>query len=440
MTENAVEAARKPAGYLATLRNRAFATIWAGQAVSLFGDALYRMTLIWLVQEITGSALATSMVMMFSLLPVVVFGLFSGALVDMLDRKRIMIWADLLRAGVVMVVPLLLWSGGLEYWHLCAVSLAHGFLSTFFGPALNASIPRIVGREHLLSANALSSLTQQAAGIAGPALGGVLVGLAGTGPAFLIDAASFVVSALAIASVSLPGPRAGEAEIQDLAAGKPGWREMRISIAGGFSFVWKRPLLLSIVTVGIVLNFLGAPSAVLAALHVKIWDGGATAYGTICAALSLGMFCSTLAINGIVARAGRTRTFLVGLLLSCLGTAGFALAGSLPLGTTAYLLVGVSNSMLNIPFLTWLQESVPDHMRGRIFSVLGVSLSVAQPAGLGLAGYAADLFGTRAIFLFSSFVTGIAALVFVRIFARYGGLDATARVDDKEIEMAEYAI
>lgn len=187
-----------------SLRHRPFALLWGGQAISSLGDSLYRVALAWWVLEKTGSATAMGAVLVFSITPMVVFLLLGGVAVDRLPRLRLMLGSDLLRALVTGSVAALAFAGRLEIWHVYLASAVFGTVDAVFQPAYVASVPALTPRELLGSANALTSLSRQLTGTAGPALGAAIVALGGTPLAFALDAASFLISAACLLPIQAP--------------------------------------------------------------------------------------------------------------------------------------------------------------------------------------------------------------------------------------------
>ena len=416
-------ARRGSPGYLSALRNRDFAVIWSGKAVSNLGDGLRNVALIWLVKETTGSAAAMSTVMLCAMLPYLVFGLVAGSVVDLVDRKRVMVWSDIGRGLLSLSVPLLLTLGRLGLPHLCLMAFLMSTLSAFFNPAMTASIPNVVGRDHLLAANALNALTVQVSGIVGPALGGAVVGLWGTAPAFLADGVSFLVSAAAIQLARIPGARPAEAG--------PGAgldvRQVLAGVKGGFVFILERPLLASVIGVAVGLNFILAPVEVLLALHVdRVWHAGAQAYGLLGSAVSAGMVAGTLLAAPAAAVIKRETMVWAGVGAMGLALLGLVFGPTPAYGAAACILAGLANPIVNIPLSTWAQQTVPDRVRGRVFGALEVGCQAAVPVALALTGVACDAFGTRAIFAAASgvTVTGSLALAWVfRVHRKRSGLD-----------------
>src|SRR3989304_4759234 len=173
--------------FLRAPRIRPFALLWVGQTVSRLGDSVYRIALSWWVLEKTGSAAAMAAVAVFTLVPMLLFLLVGGLIVDRLPRFRILIASDIVNTGVVGVVAVRAQVNRLEVWHIYAASVVFGLSEAFFYPAYTASVPQIVTTEALPSANALTSLTWQLSGIVGPSFGALLVagggGGGGVGPA-----------------------------------------------------------------------------------------------------------------------------------------------------------------------------------------------------------------------------------------------------------------
>src|SRR5690349_7751865 len=193
--------------------HRAFSILIAGRTLSRVGDFLYQVALAWWVLEKTNSGIAMGMVFLFTLTPTILFVLLGGALVDRLPRPRLLFLSDIGRGLIMLSITLLAFSHRLELWMVYVGSLLFGFADAFFTPALQALIPQIIPQEDLTSANSINSLSTQLGRVAGPALGGILVGLGGTTLAFGINATSFLVSAITLLPLlSIPAPRREETE------------------------------------------------------------------------------------------------------------------------------------------------------------------------------------------------------------------------------------
>ena len=188
---------------LEPLRRRDYALLTAGSVVSLLGDGFFSVALAWQVYEISNLPTGLSSVGVAWTLPLVVFLLLGGVFSDRYDRRWLMVGADLVRAAAIGALGALSLMGVLELWHVVALIAFVGLGDAFFNPASTAIVPGLLPDEQLPQANALQGLLRPLMfRLVGPALGGFVVAVAGAGMAFVVDASSFVVSAIAIGSIS----------------------------------------------------------------------------------------------------------------------------------------------------------------------------------------------------------------------------------------------
>jgi len=165
---------------LRPLGERDFALLWTGMTVSLLGDGIYLVAIAWQVYDLENDPVALSLVGLAFTGGMVAFLLIS----DRVERRRVLIGADLVRAAVLLTIGALSLAGTLEVWHLVGLVALFGAGEAFFGPAFGALVPDVVATEHLVQANSLDQLVRQSsARLVGPALGGLIVALAGTGGA-----------------------------------------------------------------------------------------------------------------------------------------------------------------------------------------------------------------------------------------------------------------
>ena len=183
---------------LRSLKHRPFALLWIGQTTSRLGDNLYRIALAWWVLEKTGSATAMGTVLVLSQVPMLLFLLVGGVVVDRFPRIRIMFVSDLLSGSVIALIAVFSWLDLLEIWHIYLASIIFGLVEAFFFPAYQAVVPQITPSELWTSAISLNGFSQRVTGIVGPALGAALVAAGGTSITFGLDALSFYISALCV--------------------------------------------------------------------------------------------------------------------------------------------------------------------------------------------------------------------------------------------------
>ncbi len=376
---------------LRALKSHNFSRLWTGQTISRLGDSLYRIALAWWVLEKTGSATAMSTVLVVSFLPMVLFLLVGGVVVDRLPRFRVLFASDLINGVVVGVVAALAAAGSLEIWHVYIAGAAFGVGEAFFFPAYSASIPQIVPAEALPSANSLTGLSQQITGVVGPALGAALVALGGSPVAFALDSLSFFVSAAFIAPLlRISLPRAANSQ------GSNPVHDLRDGLAEVGSRTW---LWLSIGFFSLVNVFDAGPRNVAMPFLVHDHLGlDVGALGAVTSAISVGSVASAV-ILGRSERLRRRGRLLylgelsMGLMLVLFGSLP-ALAGIL----VAAFVFGAAMSMSNLIWTNTLQEMVPQERLGRVTSIDALGSFVFLPLGFAFAGLLADQLGPANVF------------------------------------------
>jgi len=413
---------RAQPGYISTLKNRDFAVIWLGQAVSSMGDGMHRIAVMWVVSEITGSHVAVGGVFFFSALPLLLVGLFAGAAADQLNRKRLMIWSDIGRAVLVMTIPILLWTDNFNYWVIVFATFGVSLLSLFFRPAMKASIPNIVGRSHLLTANSLNEISLQIATIVGHTLGGLVVATSGGTTAFALNSLTFLISALAISLARIPGTKIQESKR------KVELKMILLGIPEGFRFIFAFPLLLSLVSAMLLLNFFAGPTQVLANAQVaENWtDTGAVGLGLLMSAMSGGAMVGAFVVRYAVLWIRRHQLIVLSTAVVGISYILAGLAPTLQVGLLAFALLGLALPMINIPLITWEQEIVPDHLRGRVFAAIEVGCDSLRAPSFLAGGWAAQVFGPSPTFAVCGSAFLAAALFIRRACQVYGGLEAAA--------------
>jgi predicted MFS family arabinose efflux permease len=384
---------------LATLRQRNFALLWVAGLVSVAGDYALLTALPLHAYALTGSAVATGAVFAAALLPRVVLGSVAGVFVDRWDRQRTMVTADLLRA--IALVPLLAVDSADLLWLLYLMRLVTGTLSLFFNPAESALLPRLVGEERLVTANALNALNNNLGRLIGPAVGGVLYATSGLGAVVVGDAASFLVSAGLIAAIRAnTRPERGDldTDTDTMSAGQRVLGEWR----AGLQLI-RGDRALSAIFLAFGLGFLGEGTFEVGfvPLTVSVFGGGAAA---------VGILLSAQAIGGILAGAGiaRVSTLVAPRLLFAGGLIGIGLidlglanaARLTPSGLSPVLLAAAFMILAGFPAVAGLaagngllQSRTSDAFRGRVFGALEAASSVATLVGLGLGGLAIDVVG-----------------------------------------------
>ena len=387
---------------LRPLRERDFALLWLGMTISLLGDGIFLVAQAWQVYDLDNDPVALSLVGTAWTVGMVAFLLTGGIVSDRAERRRVLIAADLIRAGALVGMGVLSVTGAVEIWHLVALSVLIGAGEAFFGPAFGALVPDVVATEHLVQANALDQLVRQAAArLFGPALGGAVVAVVGPGTAFLIDAGTFALSAACIAALrirSLPQARARSAR-----------RELR----EGLRFVRSQPWLwatLLAASTGL-LFFLGPLEVLLPFIVRNDVGGGAGGYGAVLACAGVGSILVSLWLS----QRGVPRRYLTFMYVAWgVGTLpfiGYAYGTALwQLGLLS-LVYGTCNTAGMVVWGTLMSTRVPPELRGRVHSLDWFVSIALTPISFAATGPVSKWIGIDATMWLAALVPAVICVV-----------------------------
>jgi len=383
-------------------RNLNFFSIWIGQTISVVGDFLYIIALMWWVLEKTGSTAAMATVAICSSLPAIVLGPFAGTYVDRVDKRRLLILTDLGR-GVLIIVPgVLYFLNQLQVWHIFVIAAFLSSMSTFFNPALASFLPVIVNKEQLVRANSISQMSNNLSGIIGPALGGALVALFGAGTVMFLDALSFFVSVIAIFLVRVKVEQVFPSEER---------KRFLQELLDGLNFIRKESGILGLVVLISILNFFVAPVGVLIPLMVKkILRMGAEGFGVLGSSISVGMVLGSLFL-GMFGGVRRKGTFImIGIVVAGSFLALFGVSESF--WTSIFLLggCGFGVSFANILVPVVFQSRIPHEKQGRVFGTLGTISGGLRPISLALVGVMGGLLHVQMIVFLSGVLVALGGL------------------------------
>lgn len=376
--------AAQSVGYIALLRqNAAFRRLWYSQIVSQLGDWFDSIALYALVYHLTGSGQAIGALMVAQFLPSTILGLWSGILIDRMSRKRLMILTDLGRAALVLLLLLVRDPG--QIWLIYVVVVLKMSLTALFEPARTASISGVAAREELVAANAIGSATWSAMLAIGAALGGLVAGTLGAQAAFVIDSASFLLSAALIWRVPIR-----ELHLEGAPPRKP-LHELR----EGFAFmIGQRHIAIYAICKG--LWSLGAGVLLLLTVYGRslfpIGVDGALSIGLLYAARGLGAGIGPLVAQRMFGESNQFLRRAIGpaFILTGLGYVGFSYAPSLWVAALCVLIAHCGGSIQWTFSTVLLQQSAPNRLQGRIFSAELAMLMLATSLSSYLAGLAVD--------------------------------------------------
>ena len=199
--------------YMRLLGQPAPLLLWLGQLISSAGDRLYTMALMWLVFEMTGAVSLMALVSLSETVPAVLTGLMGGSLIDRWERVRSLVVVDLLRAALVLMLPLAWAAGMLQTWMLIAVAVGLGILGAIFRPSLRAALPTLVRPDELQAMHGLIDTTSRLARLLGPGMAGLLLVYLSQVHFFTLNGLSFFLSACCLAGVCLCSQQIGRAHV-----------------------------------------------------------------------------------------------------------------------------------------------------------------------------------------------------------------------------------
>jgi MFS family permease len=367
-----------------------FSIFWMGQTISNFGNAVTLLVIPLLIFKLTGSALNLAIGSAAVFLPYLLFGLWIGAAVDRLDRRKVMIVADIGRAIMLCTIPLLADAGVLHVWWVYGV----GFLNSTFGIAFDtsefASIPHLVDRNNLVSANGRIQASYSVATVAGPLVAGIFLGFFTPEAVLFFDALTFIVS---IGSLILVRRSLNPTERERHAPTR-----LRSDVVEGLRYVWGHPVLRAISIMMALINFAGATTGAQLVFFAKERFGASDErVSLLYSAGGVGVILLSLSAGTLRKRWSFGRVALSALLLDGFLTTAFALAPSYWLALPLWAIGSGFGILFNINTGSLRQMIVPDHLLGRVSSVASVLAWSGIPLGSFLGGMAIEWSGSVAL-------------------------------------------
>ncbi|MGQ0696563.1 MAG: MFS transporter [Nitrospiraceae bacterium] len=372
------------------LTSRNFGLLFCGQAVSQVGDSMNRVALLWFVYGLTGSAFKMTVIGLLQTIPPLAFGPLIGVYLDRMRKKAVMIWVDLIRAVLVMLIPILYAMEELTLERLYVLVFVTSIMSTIFGPALSSAVPLIVPRHQLTGANALIQSTANLGLLIGPAVSGVGIGMIGAHNVLFLHAVTFVISALFLMPIRLRENQPVDVLPTDRAS-----FFQDLSVGFRFVFVQHRTVLLLMLTAA--LYSLGASAFVflLPVFATQLLDASPMELGWLWSSLGVGMLGASAWLAWVNQGDIRNRLRLISTALAVGAVAVCALAMLEAPVMAAVLLVVFGGSTAVFTPVVWamLQELTPEHLLGRVFTTFSTGAMASAMAGMAGFGWATDVIG-----------------------------------------------
>lgn len=363
--------------------DRNFSVFWAGQTCSALGTAFALVALPLLVLQATGSVAQMGLITGVAGAATIITGIVAGAVVDRVDRRRLMIGCDVARTVLFGAVPVA-WLFGSQVWLLYVAMAAGGALDMLFKVAYVAAVPGLVGTDRIVEANGRLETTNAVSTIAGPMLAGVVSAAAGPTVAIAVDAASFAVSAIALLLTRFGTPSSAAAHRG------PG------SFLTGFRYLWRTPVLRSIMILLVVVSFVsvGMTDVLVFDVHTALGAGDA----------AVGLVLGTAGVGTVIAAAllpllRRTLGFgpcWIGAYVLC-GLAVLVLASTaaLPAVAGAALVYAFCMGLAGISSMSLRQAITPSHLLGRVTSAFWTVHGALGPVGAAVLTGLVGVFGVR---------------------------------------------
>ncbi len=383
------------------LRYRNFLALWIGQLVSQVGDQFVIIAILVLINRLTDSAVPVGIVGLCFTVPQLLLGLVGGVFADRWNRKTVMIVSDILRG--LAVLALVMVRDASQFYILYLVTFTASAVGVFFAPARNAVIPNVVPERLLLAANALIQGSQVIAMILGASIAGFVVDWLGIEFAFVFDALTFFVSAIAIVAMRLPSTatvnRQGDV------------REMWTQLREGLSFIKRNPFLTNVMVITGQATFGFAAIFVLGVMHLgDVLGIDAKGFGILYAVEGLGVVVGGAILTKFFSRIKVNQVVALCMIALGISIIAFAAAPSYALVMVSMIVIGLSIVSARAALATLTQALVPDEKRGRVESAVAMVIGAATSASTGLAGLFGDLVGVQAVFFAAGVVTAMAGI------------------------------
>jgi MFS family permease len=397
---------------LTVLKNRDFLALWLSQLISKVGDNFAVVASLVLINELAAkSGLAVVVIATAMTLPQL-FALASGVFVDRFSRKAVMIVTDLLRAGLILLA--LLVQQASDLWILYLTAFAVMGAGAVFVPARNASLPNMVPEEHLLTANALIQATELVSLIAGASLATLVISLTSTTTAFIVDSATFLLSALLLLAAHIPRGQPAPAASEP----RGEFRRFWTSFTDGVRYIGSNKHLLQLMAITTMATLGLSATVLMAAAFFKQLLGISAEYlGLLQATEGLGMALGAVLISAYASWARSRQIVSVTMIILGGGILIFALAPVYWLVLVGALVVGLCVVSARTTLAAMTQALVPDSQRGRVESAMVTVIGIGTMGALIMAGILGDLVGPKSVFVFTGIVVlaaGVASIFTLR--------------------------
>lgn len=386
------------------LHHRNFQLFFFGQLISVTGTWMQSVAQQWLMYTLVGNqnaALYLGLLGVVQFMPTLVLGLFGGMIADLWPKRRTVVLTQTASAVLALALAALVFSHTVQVWQVFVLGFGLGIVNAVDMPTRQAFVVEMVGRDDIANAIALNSAVFNGARIVGPAVAGILIGVVGTAVCFLFNGLSYIA-----VIVGLLAMRDSELLPADRLAMPKSLRDVRDNLAEGLSYVWQTPIvLLAISVIGLVSMFGMNFNVLLPALSGGVLNVGPEGFGFLTTAMGLGALIAALVVASM--QRPMVRVLLAGAVVLAGSEMVLGLTRSYPLALATVFLSGAGAIAMSATANSLVQVTVPGPLRGRVMAVYTTVFAGSTPAGNGMTGGAAALWGTSA----SAFLNGATSAV-----------------------------
>jgi len=389
-----------------------YAWYFYGMFTFFFGMNMMIVLRGYLVYEITGSPKALALIMLSVSLPMLIIAPIGGTVADRVDKRALMLWAQVAVFLLNLVNTLLITTGAVEFWHLMVISTLSGMAFAVNMPARQAIIPSLVPPALLMNAISLGSSAMNATRIIAPAMAGLLIAPIGIGGGFAVLTAMYALSVFFTIGLPAVRPAQREAEVTFFSDFK-----------SGFNYIRSTPLILGLLLLGTVPMIFAMPHQTLLPVFADdVWHVGSSGLGVLTAMSGVGGLIGGLAVANMDAYPHKGRAMLLGAMGFGVFLIAFALSPMFEVALPMLLLAGFSSMIFMTVNNTVMASVIPDHMRGRVMSVMMMTFGL-MPFGAVPASIAAEYIGTPAVVAIGGGLLIVSVVAAFAIFPQFRTLD-----------------
>ena len=379
------------------MREKNFWLYTTGMLVSFMGSGVQDIALPLFILDVTGSGKAMGTFMIVSAAPRLIIYPLAGVIGDRVNRKTIMVSMDFGRGILILMLAFLALRNVLSIPLLFGFQFVVSIMNALFAPATMAMLPDIVKEEDLLRANSITEAVTSVSYIAGPVLGGIIYGMGGVQAAFLVNGISFLGSGVFELFIKYYQKTEKFGKITDVVT----------DLKEGITFIKTHRGLLTLLVLGLAINFLGSPLLMVLVPYVMrvVIQVSSEQYGILQTAFMAGVLGGNIIIGSVLARTKLekmlTRGFIVQMVVmivfvvlifpECMDVLGYASWVMFSFLLTTFAFMGASSAFVNTPIGVGFQRLAPTEVRARIFSVSGVIIQGVVPVGYGVMGILLDM-------------------------------------------------